>query len=56
MLRNISVALLLKQLVEPAIKAFDLLVEKATEIVRPGRKFERKKRTKKLYYMNYKQL
>jgi hypothetical protein len=56
MLRSISVALLLKQLVEPAIKAFDLLVEKTTEMVRPGRKFERKKRTKKLYYMNYKQL
>ena len=35
MLRNISVALLLKQMVKKAIKAFDLLVEKTTEIVRP---------------------
>lgn len=56
MLRSISVALLLKEMVRKAIKAYDLLVEKTTEIVRPGRKSERKKRPKKLYYMNYKQL
>lgn len=56
LLRNMCVALLLKRMVKNAIKAFDLLVEKTTEIVRPGRKYERKKRAKKLYHMNYKQL
>lgn len=55
-LRSLSVALLLKGLVRRAMRAYDLLVGKTTEIVRPGRKAERKKRPKKLYCMNYKQL
>ena len=56
MLMSISVGLFLKNNVKKAIKAFDLIVGQTREIVRPGRKNERKKRPKKLYYMNYKPL
>ncbi len=56
MLMSISVGLFLKKLVIKAIAAFDFIVAQTREIVRPGRKNERKKRPKKLYYMNYKPL
>ena len=41
---------------QKAIEAFDALVEKTREIVRPGRKHERKHRSKRPYHMNYKPL
>lgn len=56
MFRNISIGLLLKGNIDKAIKAFDDVVGNTKEIVRPGRKNERKKRPKKLHYMNYKAL
>ncbi len=56
MLMSISVGLFLKNKAKKAIKAFDSIVSKTKEIVRPGRKVERKKRPKKLYHMNYKPL
>jgi len=56
MLMSVSVGLFLKKLVTKAIAAFDSIVSQTREIVRPGRKHERKKRPKKLYYMNYKPL
>jgi hypothetical protein len=56
MFRDISVALFLKGKINKAIAAFDKNVFKTREIVRPGRKNERKKRPKKLHYMNYKVL
>ncbi len=56
MLMGISVGLFLKKLVKKAIAAFDSIVCQTREIVRPGRKNERKKHPKKLYYMNYKPL
>jgi hypothetical protein len=56
MVMSISVGLFLKKLVKKAIAAFDSIVNRTKEIVRPGRKNERKKRPKKLYYMNYKPL
>lgn len=56
MLRNITVGLFLKKLLRKALKAFDSIVSQTREIVRPGRKNERRKRPKKLYYMNYKPL
>jgi hypothetical protein len=56
MLRNITIGMLLKRQIEAAIKAFDDIVYNTREIVRPDRKNERKKRPKKLYYMNYKSL
>jgi len=39
-----------------ALQAFDQLVEKTREIVRPGRSNPRNKKPKKLYSMNYKRL
>jgi len=56
MLMSISVGLFLKKLVKRAIAAFDSIVIQTREIVRPGRKNERKQHPKKLYYMNYKPL
>jgi hypothetical protein len=56
MLMDISVGLFLKNKVKKAIRAFDTIVSKTREIVRPGRKVERKKRPKKLFHMNYKPL
>jgi hypothetical protein len=56
MLMSISVGLFLKKLIKKAIAAFDSIVGQTREIVRPGRKNERKIRSKKLYYMNYKPL
>lgn len=56
MIMSISVGLFLKKVVKKAIAAFDSIVSQTREIIRPGRKNERKKRPKKLYYMNYKPL
>lgn len=56
MLMSISVGLFLKKLVKKAIAAFDSIVSQTKEIIRTGRKNERKKRPKKLFYMNYKPL
>lgn len=56
MFRNISVGLLLRKQVTESLAAFDDIVSNTREIIRPNRKFERKKRPKKLYYMNYKAL
>lgn len=56
MFKEICVSLLLKGNINKAIAAFDNIVYKTREIVRPGRKNERKKRPKKLHYMNYKVL
>lgn len=39
-----------------ALQAFDQLVEKTREVVRPGRRNPRKKKQKRLYSMNYKRL
>lgn len=56
MFRDISIGLLIKKKVKGALSAFDSIVSNTREIIRPGRKFERKKRPKKLHYMNYKDL
>lgn len=56
MLMGISVGLFLKKTIKKAIAAFDSIVSQTRETIRPGRKNERKKRPKKLYYMNYKPL
>ena len=56
MLMGIGVGLFLRKLVKKAITAIDSFVSQTREIVRPGRKNERKKRPKKLYFMNYKPL
>lgn len=53
---SITVALFIKRAVTKAIEAFDNIVSQTTEIVRPGRKEERKHKPKKQYHMNYKRL
>lgn len=56
MTMSISIGLFLKTIVKKAIEAFDAIVSETREVVRPGRKNDRKKRPKKLHYMNYKPL
>lgn len=56
MTRNISISLFLHRAVNSAVNAFTWLVYKTTELVRKGRKHERKHKKKKQYHMNYKPL
>jgi hypothetical protein len=56
MVRNISVGLFIRKNIMKAINSFDLIVENTLEIIRPNRHVERKKKPKRLYHMNYKQL
>lgn len=56
MTRDITVALLVKRMIHKALSAFNLIVSKTLEMVRPGRKFERRKKAKKEYYQTYKPL
>jgi len=56
MLQNISIGMLLGKTVRLALNAYDNIVYKTRELIRPGRQNERKKRPKKLHYMNYKRL
>jgi hypothetical protein len=53
---NLMISLLLTQKVNAAIDAFDKIISKTTEIIRPNRKFERNKKPKRLYSQNYKRL
>jgi len=56
MTQDILIAVFLRQQFEKALQAFDSVVEKPREVIRPGRKEPRKKRPKKPYSMNYKRL
>lgn len=56
MTRDICISLFLKKIVQQAFDAFDKIVRSTKEIIRPGRKNERKHRPKRLYHMNYKRL
>jgi hypothetical protein len=56
LLSHLTIGLFIKKIVPDALNAFDAIVEKTTEIIRPGRKNVRNKRPKKYYYMNYKPL
>lgn len=56
MTQSIAIPLLLKDMQQHAIEAFDNLVNRTTEIVRPGRSFPRKKKPKRPYHNNYKPL
>jgi len=56
MTKDILVGIFIKQQYEKALKAFDDIVYNTREIIRPGRKNERKHRQKKPYSMNYKRL
>ncbi len=56
MTQNILIGIIIKKKYEKALVAFDKIVANTREIVRPGRSYERKKRSKKPYSMNYKRL
>jgi hypothetical protein len=56
MTRNISVGLFIRKNIMKALIAFDMIVENTLEIIRPNRHVERKKKPKRQYHMNYKQL
>ena len=56
MVREIAAKVFIDKMISPAIKAFDNILKATTEIIRPNRKFERKKLKKKPPSMNYKQL
>ena len=56
MLQSITVNLFIRRVFRQAISAFDKVVKRTREIVRPGRKNKRYKRDKKPYNMNYKSL
>ena len=56
MTKEIMIAIMIKKQFEKAITAFDQVVEKTREIIRPGRSFPRNKKFKRTYSMNYKPL
>jgi len=56
MVKEITKKVIIDGLIVPALKAFDKFLKKTTELVRPKRKFERKKLKKKPPSMNYKGL
>jgi len=56
MTQDILIGVVIKQKYKQALEAFDKIVASTREIVRPGRSFERRKRPKKTYSMNYKRL
>jgi len=56
MTKDILIAVFIKKEYRAAIQAFDDVVAKTREIIRPGRSNERNHRPKRLYSMNYKRL
>lgn len=56
MTQDILIAVFIRKQFGKALEAFDKIVSATREIVRPDRKFERNKKPKKLYSMNYKRL
>jgi len=54
--KRLTIPIFLQRQVDKAIGAFDKLMFRTTEIIRPGRRFERRKKLKKPYNMVYKQL
>lgn len=56
MVKEICTTVFRGKLIREALNALDKILRATTEIIRPGRKFERKKTKKKPPSMNYKQL
>jgi hypothetical protein len=56
MIREMAINLLMRRMVTGALNAFDNILRKTTEIIRPNRKVTRKKLKKKAPAMNYKRL
>ena len=53
---NILIDIMIKKVIHKALAAFDNIVFKTREIIRPNRKNKRKHRQKKPYSQNYKPL
>ena len=56
MTMEIMIAVIIRKQFRKALNAFDDIVEKTREIIRPGRSFPRNKKLKRTYSMNYKPL
>jgi hypothetical protein len=56
MVREITKKVLIDKMIKPALHALEKILKATTEIIRPNRKFPRKKIKKKPPSMNYKQL
>lgn len=56
MTQDILISVMIKKQYKKALEAFDDIVEKTREIIRPGRKVSRKFKQKRPYSMNYKRL
>lgn len=56
MTRDICIGLFIKKKTKQALKAFDNIVVKTREIIRPGRSEKRNHQKKRQYHMNYKRL
>lgn len=56
MVKEIAYSIFVRKIILPALDAFDKILQATTEIVRPNRKFPRKKIKKKPPSMNYKHL
>ena len=56
MVKEIVAKLFLHKIIQPALIALDKILKATIEIIRPNRKFPRKKLKKKPPSMNYKQL
>ena len=56
MTQEILLAVMIRKQFEKALEAFDQIVQKTREIIRPGRSVPRKKTPKRSYSMNYKRL
>lgn len=56
MTMDIMIAVIIRKQFKKALSAFDDIVQKTREIIRPGRSFPRNKKLKRTYSMNYKPL
>jgi hypothetical protein len=56
MFKEIVAKVFIGKIIDGALNAFDKIMKATTELIRPGRKFNRKKIKKKPPSMNYKQL
>jgi hypothetical protein len=56
MFYDIAIGIFIKKDIKNALEAFDQLMAKTCEIIRPGRSNPRNHKTKKVYYMNKKRL
>lgn len=56
MTKEVLITIFIKKIIQPALDAFDKIIQKTTEIIRPNRTFPRKKIKKKPPNINYKNL